>query len=246
MIALLTDFGHQDTYVGEMKAVLASAGIMETVDLCHTVAPGNIQHGQFLLSTSFDVFPEKTVFLAVVDPGVGTSRKPVAVHYKTFWFVGPDNGLFSFAASGQVFHINSEDSVFKPCLSETFHGRDIFAPAAAEIHRGNTGFLFAVRGLDLLTPIHFVEKTAEGPGEVLHVDHFGNIVTSIRSSLFGRISVRTGNETIASFSRTFGDGPDGLFIIPGSKGLLEIVARNQRASDLLKINLMDTVEVELL
>lgn len=246
MIALLTDFGIKDTYVAELKMVLLSHGIEHVLDISHHVEPGNSRHGQFLLQSVYQRFPVGTVFLTVVDPGVGTKRAAVAIRFERYWFVGPDNGLFSFAATGEVFHIDTEDPLFPPRISETFHGRDIFAPAAAGIHNYIDRFLKKADVLSVVKPILFVEQIkALFPGEVLHVDGFGNLVTSVRSPLLGRVTLTLGTKTVIRSHSIFSEGGDEAFMVPGSKGLIEIVARKSRASDMLKAEIGTEIEVRI-
>ncbi len=246
MIGLLTDFGTIDTYVTELKLVLLSHGIEQVLDISNHVQPGNPRNGQFLLQSVYRRFPAGTVFLGVVDPGVGTKRTPVAVRFERYWFVGPDNGLFSFASAGKIFRIDTEDPLFSPRISETFHGRDIFAPAAAGIHNHRDHFLKKIAGLSVVTPIRFVEEiTRLFPGEVLHVDGFGNLETSVRNALLGRVALALGGKTVTHSCSTFSEGGDGVFMVPGSKGLIEIVARNKRASDMLKVEIGTQIEVRI-
>jgi len=246
MIGLLTDFGIKDTYVAELKLVLLSHGIEQVLDISHHVKAGNPRHGQFLLQSVYKRFPAGTVFLGVVDPGVGTERAPVAIRFKGYWFVGPDNGLFSFAASGDVFHIDTEKPIFPNRVSETFHGRDIFAPAAAGIHNNLTRFLKKAEGLSVVAPIRFVEEiTSLFCSEVLHIDGFGNVVTSVRNALLGRVILEVNGTIIANSHSTFAKGNEALFMVPGSKELIEIVAREGRASDMLSAVIGTEVEVRI-
>ncbi len=247
MLGLLTDFGTMDTYVAELKLVLLSHRVREMLDITHDVSPGNPRHGQFLLQSVFHRFPKGTVFLAVVDPGVGSNRMPVAIRWKGYWFVGPDNGLFSFAADGTVFRIDTNDPLFPPRMSETFHGRDVFAPAAAGIHNGRRDFLKKVGSLSVVSPIRFVtDMTALFPGEVLHVDGFGNVVTSVQNTLLGRVKLGIGGKRVSRSCSSFFEGETDVFMIPGSRGLIEIVARNRRASDMLNTEIGNRIEVEIL
>ncbi len=246
MIGLLSDFGLEDTYIAELKLVLSAHGIDNILDICHCVEPGNPRHGQFLLQSVYQRFSPGTVFLAVVDPGVGTKRAPIAVHFGSYWFVGPDNGLFSFVASGEVFRIEVNTPLFAPRISETFHGRDIFAPAAAGIHNNETGFLKRISELSVMNPIRFVEDILNlFHGEILHSDSFGNLITSVRNSLFGRVNLEVNGEIITECHNTFAEGENTLFMVPGSKGCIEIVARNRRASDMLKAGIGNEVQVRI-
>jgi len=185
VISLLTDFGTTDAYVGTMKAViLARAPAARLVDLCHEVPPQDVSRAAFLLYTAAPYFPPGTVHLAVVDPGVGTSRRPVALATERAFFVGPDNGLFTYATTRDpviaVVELRRADHRLAD-VSYTFHGRDIFAPAAAHLAAGG-------RLSDLGPPLSDLVRLPPFPleitgstirGEVLHTDRFGNAITSI-------------------------------------------------------------------
>lgn len=242
LIALLTDFGLTDTYVSEMKAVLFSCRQEHVVDLTHAVQPGDIVNGQFLLQTSFHHFPVGTVFLSVVDPGVGTERHPVAVSYRNYWFVGPDNGLFSFACTGSVYRILPPDT-FDQRLSDTFHGRDLFAPAAARIASGDRSVLSAPVELQEILPLRFQETAEPGQSVIYHIDHFGNLVTGIVNALAGQVAVTISGTAIDRHETTFGHGEDGLFLFPGSRGFLEIALRNSNAANRLHARINQPIEV---
>jgi len=267
-IAILTDFGNLDPYVGIMKGVIESlAPGTKTIDLTHEIPPGDIQRGAFVLWQSAPYFPAGTIFLAVVDPGVGTRRHPLILNTGRNIFVAPDNGLLSFVwgAAPQAWEL------FNPALAlpnprQTFHGRDIFAPAAAHAARG-------VAGSDFGKPIHNLvrlpnpklERTVEGhlEGQILHADQYGNLVTSlggftptndemlfrpwIGSAKTDQIHLqnahlRLPNGQLLSFAKTFADIPTNQcgFIV-GSTGLLEIVANRQSAANLLNLSDAETI-----
>jgi S-adenosylmethionine hydrolase len=140
VIALLTDFGQGDGDVGVMKGVIASiAPGAQIIDITHEIAPQNIPSGAWILSTAYRFFPQGTIFVCVVDPGVGSSRNAIAVHTGDKFFVGPDNGLFSYVLAQQTFNnavVLSNPAYHLPQVSSTFHGRDIFAPAGAHLANG--------------------------------------------------------------------------------------------------------------
>lgn len=262
-VALLTDFGLADTYVGTMKGVILSlCPSVQLIDLTHTVESQNVRQGAYLLMTAFRYFPADAVFLVVVDPGVGTDRKPIAVETDHGWYVAPNNGVLSYVlAQVQVRQavVLQNPAYQLPRISQTFHGRDIFSPAAAHLANGvpiaQLGPIWSDLTL-LSTPI-----LEAGPGqirgEVLHVDHFGNIVTSIglwnwigdnRLRLdpqFGpgpvlpdldaaACQIRIGQQTITSIHTTYGSvPPDTLTALIGSSGQLEIsVNQGNAARDL--------------
>jgi S-adenosylmethionine hydrolase len=186
MIALITDFGTSDSYVGVMKGVIASlAPTVNLIDITHHVPRGDIEFAAFQLWQVATYFPSQTVFLAVVDPGVGTLRAPLALRCGNRYFVGPDNGLFTYV----VKKLELQEAVrldrpefFMDEISTTFHGRDIFAPAAAQIASGvPLEALGSKTALNTELPIPLLSLT-EGPqvtGEITHADSFGNLITSI-------------------------------------------------------------------
>lgn len=185
MISLLTDFGTTDAYVGTMKAViLARTPAARLVDLCHEVPPQDVSRAAFLLYTATPYFPPGTVHLAVVDPGVGSGRRPVALATERAFFVGPDNGLFTYATARDpvIAAVELREADYRLAdVSYTFHGRDVFAPAAAHLAAGG-------RLSDLGPPVSDLVRLPPFPlevagstirGEVLHTDRFGNAITSI-------------------------------------------------------------------
>ncbi|MBI3764456.1 MAG: SAM-dependent chlorinase/fluorinase [Chloroflexi bacterium] len=186
IIALLTDFGDLDPYVGIMKGVIHGiAPEARVVDLTHNVPPQDIRRGAYALYLSAPYFPPETVYLCVVDPGVGGARRPIAVATDRGIFVGPDNGLFTYIYTSYDVRavVELAESRYRLAkVSHTFHGRDIFAPAAAHLARGVAVESF---GPPVIDPVRFALPRLEehGPGhlhaEVLHGDHFGNIATSI-------------------------------------------------------------------
>jgi S-adenosyl-L-methionine hydrolase (adenosine-forming) len=239
VITLLTDFGTADTYVGVMKGVIAGiAPEAQVIDLTHEVPPQDVRTGAFHLLCAFPYFPAGTIHVAVVDPGVGTDRKIVAVKAGQHTFVGPDNGLLRWAvdAAGgadQCVSVEAPD-VRLPAVSTTFHGRDVMAPAAAHLARGLP--------LDALGPVHErligeqfpvpTEIADSVQGEVLLVDRFGNCITNIRHSPEGcRIAVDGHNAVPV---RTYGDARRGTIVaLTGSSGFLEVsVVQGSAAAEL--------------
>lgn len=184
-IALLTDFGIEDIYIGVMKGIMRKiAPDSEIIDITHGVRPQSVREGALSLLNSYKYFPENTIFVAVIDPGVGSERKPIAVRAGDYYFIAPDNGLLSYVLAGfdqfQVVDISNPKYQLSD-VSSTFHGRDIFAPAAAHL----------AAGVDLSELGERVEKLFQLPqpkldivekevrGEIIHIDHFGNLMTSI-------------------------------------------------------------------
>jgi hypothetical protein len=185
VIALLTDFGTSDTYVGVMKGVLL--GICpgaRLIDLTHAVQPQNVREGAFLLTNAYRYFPRNTVFLVVVDPGVGSARRGLAVQAGEYSFVAPDNGVLSYALAEAGAHqavMLSSPAYRLAAVSNTFHGRDIFAPAAAHLAMQVPLAEFGPVVHDMVRlsqPTLSIKKDAI-IGEVIHIDRFGNLITSI-------------------------------------------------------------------
>jgi S-adenosyl-L-methionine hydrolase (adenosine-forming) len=184
LIALLTDFGTSDPYVGVMKGVIATrCPTARLIDITHEVSPQSIREAAYLLQTAYKYFPAHTVFLVVVDPGVGTTRNPVAIQTSHGLFVGPDNGVFSAV----IDEVDTWQAVvlWPPTrLSATFHGRDLFAPIAADLAGGRALSDVGTPTADLQRldmPWGTLTEPGKLQGEVIHIDHFGNIATSIGS-----------------------------------------------------------------
>jgi len=212
IITLTTDFGVADPYVGTMKGVmLAIAHDAHLVDITHEIPPQDVLQTAFVVYTAWPFFPAHTVHLVVVDPGVGSTRRPIAVHTPHGLFVGPDNGVFSYVLAEQPTEAVVElvDPGYRLCqVSQTFHGRDIFAPAAAHLATGIPIDQFgpAVSDPVTLPPPALCIGPDVVSGEVLYVDHFGNAITSI-----GRLLWR-GDELLLKPAFTRGDGQSAQFL----------------------------------
>jgi S-adenosylmethionine hydrolase len=259
VITLTTDFGTADTFVGTMKGVIMGiAPDAQIVDLTHEVPPQDVRTGAFALASSYRYFPVGTIHIAVVDPGVGTRRHPIAVTTDIATFVCPDNGLLSYPldeahafvernpfAMGRVglpknwhaVHLSNTDYWLRP-PSATFHGRDIFAPAAAHLAIGVPIASMGNRVRDLAAFAVPRPRTSPGTtvGEVLHVDRFGNLITNVRHSDLpeGQLHIRIAGVAISGLSETYQDGAD-LIALMGSSGTLEIAFRNGNASRTLGV-----------
>ena len=247
-IALLTDFGYRDHYVGAMKGVIASiAPAARVIDITHGVPAQSIAAGAVALAQSFRFFPPRTIFLVVVDPGVGTARLPIAVATRAgARFVGPDNGVLSLALeqAGALRAVELRAPRYRlSTVSGTFHGRDIFAPAAAHLWRGVRLEALGPRmrqGLTRLEPAEPREGVAELRGEVLYVDGFGNLVSNIGREALARfkarfpgmrLSVRIGKGAPMEILRAYGDARKGVSLATfGSFDLLEIAVREGSAA----------------
>jgi S-adenosyl-L-methionine hydrolase (adenosine-forming) len=248
-IALLTDFGYRDHYVGVMKGVIASiAPAAKVIDLTHGIPPQSIAAGALALEQSWRYFPPRTIFVAVVDPGVGTSRRPIAVESDAgARFIGPDNGLLASAAqqAGVRRIVELRSPRYRlPEVSATFHGRDIFAPAAAHLWRG---VRLSALGPELpaMTPAAIVpgvsEKRNEIIGSVVYTDGFGNLITNIDRDCFQRfasrfrgfrLSVRIGRGAPIEIREAYGDADAGGSLATfGSFERLEVAVRNGSAAE---------------
>jgi S-adenosylmethionine hydrolase len=237
LVGLLTDFGQQDQYVGVMKAVIASiAPDANVIDISHDVPPQSILAGQRLLRASVPYFPAGSLLLAVVDPGVGTSRRPMALRSGEHTFIGPDNGLFTpWLDAGQAVELTAPEYRL-PNISSTFHGRDIFAPAAAHLA---IGLPLRKLGPPIANPVRLSPPEprlhADGTieGEIVYVDRFGNLITNLAGLAEGTIGC-AGREL--PVRRTYGDAAPGeLLALTGSDGELEIAVRNGSAADVLRV-----------
>lgn len=247
-ITLVTDFETVDGYTGEMKGVLVSrAPDARIVDVTHRIPPGDVAAGAWTLRRMWTRFPEETVHLAVVDPGVGTDRRALAVRVEDRWFVGPDNGLLTHVLlRGRVAEARRIDpgTVGLEPLSDTFHGRDLFAPAAAHLAAGGGAAELGAR-VPATSPVTFeVPDPVRRPrsdgeeevlGEVVHVDRFGNLITNVPSGwLPDRPSVRLGAYRLGSLHRSFAAvEPGEPVLVRGSGGTLEICVRGASASEAL-------------
>jgi S-adenosyl-L-methionine hydrolase (adenosine-forming) len=233
MITLLTDFGTADYFVPAVKGVILTLNPQaQIVDLTHNIPAQDVHAGAFTLGACWHNFPPGTIHLAVVDPGVGSARRPIVVRAEQHIFVGPDNGLFSFvyarAKQIKVFHATQAE-FFRPQVSATFHGRDVFAPLAAWLSRGVHASSFGpvindyVR-FDLPQP-QLDAQTGLLTGSVIHVDRFGNCVTNITERECPQpSSLRIGAHVVQLISTHFAQvaGQEELFAYPGSAGYWEV------------------------
>ena len=186
VITLLTDFGNQDAYVGVMKGVIAGINpFVNIVDICHSVPPQDIFSGAYLLYSSYKYFPRKTVHVAVVDPGVGSRRDIVCVETKDYFFLVPDNGLLSFIVQEEKpksITCVTNSKYFLPSPSNTFHGRDVFAPVAAHLSLGAKPQQLGIK-IDQLEQLNIPKpvrkKTGQVEGQIIYIDRFGNLITNI-------------------------------------------------------------------
>jgi len=260
IITLTTDFGLTDAYVATMKGVILGINPeAKLIDICHSIKPQNIPQAAFVLSTAYQFFPQKTVHLVVVDPGVGTERRAIVLRTPSAEFVAPDNGVLSYvlqasSAEPVADNINPQQTGLKPGLeavvinkpqfwrtpvSPTFHGRDIFAPVAALLSLGFPPINFgeAVTSMTVL-PLSEPRRRPDGSlvGHVLHIDNFGNLITNIKSSDLPSakqpITIEIGSHLISGISHTYAEGK-GLLTLIGSSGYLEVSLKGGSASAFL-------------
>jgi S-adenosylmethionine hydrolase len=248
IVTLLTDFGTADGYVGAMKGVLATlAPDARIVDISHDIRHGDLRGGALALEAAAPFFPRGTVHVAVVDPGVGTARRALAVASAGQWFVGPDNGVLTLAARAVDRALVLDRARYhRPEASATFHGRDVFAPVAARLARGIAAARLGSLARDLVELELPVARVAAHRvvGEVIHADRFGNLITNIARddlSRFGsdaaadRVRVEVGRRKIpGGLAHTYGDArPGALLALIGSGGRLEVARRDGSAAALL-------------
>jgi len=265
VITFTTDFGQADAYVAAMKGVVLGINPgARLVDICHSIKPQNISQAAFVLSTAYEFFPPRTIHLVVVDPGVGTNRRAVILRTPEADFVAPDNGVLSHViqkCAGEQTSTNlrqlegaeafaiTESRFWRSPVSPTFHGRDIFAPVAAQLSLGTHPSAFGkpVKSLTVL-PLPHPRRTPDGTlvGNILHVDNFGNLITSLESGDIpaeaGAIAIEVGNETVHGLSRTYGTA-EGLVALIGSSDRLEISLKDGNASTFLGVGVGDEVRI---
>lgn len=246
IITLTTDFGLRDPYVAIMKGVILSINHdAKIVDVTHEVPPGALLHAASVINDTITYFPHGTINVVVVDPGVGGQRRPVAIETEHYFFVGPDNGIFwpiiEENRSPMIIHLE-EKKYFLSHVSNTFHGRDIFAPVAAHVSRGID---IRKMGSVIKDPVRLSFPRPEIKGSVLHgeiirVDNFGNLITNIHRTDMesflqsAAFSIRIGELTIKDVSHVYTDASKGeLLSLYGSSNRLEIAVREGSAFDFL-------------
>jgi len=265
-MAFLTDFGSTDSYVSVMKGVaLTIASDVHLVDITHAVPPQRIASAAWHLTTCYRYFPPGTIYVCVVDPGVGSTRHPIALHAGNWFFVGPDNGLFSYILAEQPIHeavILTNSAYHLPHVSATFHGRDVFSPVAAHIARGVPLSEFGppietttLQRLTLTTP---VRQGAEIVARIIHIDHFGNLITTIPFSqvpdLFTRAAVCLtfpAQGIVVTERRLFFSDPSTKdttrpFLYNGSSGYLAVAIQDGNAAQSLNVKYDDSVTLTLI
>jgi S-adenosylmethionine hydrolase len=235
ILTLTTDFGLSDHFVGTMKGViLGICPQAQIVDISHGVTPYEIGEGAYLIAQAYRYFPKKTVHVVVVDPGVGTARRPILMEAAGQYFVAPDNGVLSMVLAREEnakFRLISNAKYFLQPVSTTFHGRDIFAPVAAHLAAGVPAARMGKRIEDYLKP-GFEKPHRAGKrtwiGRILKIDRFGNVITSFHVDDFGDLALRNfsfgfGPVTVSAMARNYAErAPGELFAILGSSGYYEV------------------------
>lgn len=257
IITLLTDFGSRDYFVGAMKgAILSIASDATVIDITHEIPPQDIRAAAFNLLAIYRTFPVGTIHVAVVDPGVGSARRGIIANCAGQLFVGPDNGVFSWICqreqNSRVVHLTNPE-FFRHPVSNTFHGRDIFAPVAAALANG---VAFEEFGPVIDDPIQLESLEPERVdgqtivATIIHIDRFGNCITSLTRDHFtpdqigADVRLLVKDRAVTSFREFFADGatdPDELFCLFGSAGFLEIAVRNSSAAKILNARRGDQV-----
>ncbi len=252
-IALLTDFGTKDYFVGAMKGVILSiTPNAQIIDISHHNERHNIASASFTLSACYEDFPKKTIFVAVVDPGVGSDRQAILVETDDYYFIAPDNGLLSFIFNEfdnfRVFNITKAEYTADK-ISRTFHGRDIFAPAAAHLSGGTKPEEFGTQIKDFVS-FNFLKPTKQPDGDieavVIHTDGFGNLITNLKpEDLPEKFGLQIEDRYIDKFQKHFSEADTSeVFMIFGSAGYLEIVSFKDSAKDFLEVETGDKIIVK--
>lgn len=253
LIALLTDFGTRDYFVGAVKgAILAVNEKATIVDITHDVPPQDIAAAAFTLRACYADFPAKTIFVAVVDPGVGSDRRAILAAAGNYYFIAPDNGLLSFVFREEkrrkVYQLTNE-SFFAARVSRTFHGRDVFAPVAAHLSKGVAPEEF---GAEIANFVSFASaepkklSSGEVEAEIIYIDRFGNLITNLQPRhLPGKFTLEIGGRTISRLRHFYAEAEAGeLFMIAGSAGFLEIVAFRDSAKKLLRAEIGEKIKLK--
>lgn len=261
IVSLLTDFGVEDEYVGVMKAVILSVNPAAViVDLTHQIPSQNIFQAAQVINESYRFFPEKSIHVIVVDPGVGSDRAILAYEKKGHIFIAPDNGVLTLLAEekgeDRVYLVQNPNYFLNP-VSRTFHGRDIFAPVAAHLSKGvaieRLGPMLDVKNITRLTVAEaFIDETGAVVGHIVSVDHFGNLITNIDLKLMDRYGIRPENATIVLGNIKLQGIHDhyssvnsgNVLAIIGSRGLLEIAVNQGNARKTLHAAVGELVRIK--
>ena len=256
-IALLTDFGLQDQYVASMRGVILSINpSVDIIDITHGIQPYRIRQAAYVLWSAYNYFPKDTIFVGVVDPGVGSKRRIIIMKTKKYIFIAPDNGLLDFVlhqekalTAIEVTQLSLKEFILGN-ISSTFHGRDLIAPLAAYISNDvplqRFGKSFTLP--EVLSPFA-TSRTDVVPACILHIDHYGNIITNLQSlevekSMKEIQTISIGSNMVAHWIRLYDEAPENTpCLIVGSSGLVEVSAKKNSAAHLLSATLDSKMEV---
>jgi S-adenosylmethionine hydrolase len=257
LITLTTDFGYQDSFVGIMKGVIAGINPQaHVVDVTHGILPHDILAGALTLRHSVRYFPRESIHVAIIDPGVGSARRPLLIEWDGNYFIGPDNGVLSLAVENieptHIVHLSNPAYHLK-LTSTTFHGRDIFAPAAAHLSLGVPATAFG-EPLASIVSVSFpgiARKKRRVEGEIVYIDHFGNLFTNIREhDLTGmprnKLDIVVRSVTIRGLSQNYASAGVGEFLaVVNSWDMLEIAVYKDNAQKRIGAKIGDKVEIAL-
>jgi len=256
VITLLTDFGLKDSYIGAMKGVILSINPeVHIIDITHDIEPQSILDAAFVLYTTYSYFPKGTIHLAVVDPGVGTERRPIGITTQDYYFIGPDNGVFGLVLGkhrdSEVFQLIN-NTYFREKISQTFHGRDIFAPVAAHLSLGVTldkigRVIKDYKGIEIPEPL-VTQGLLEG--QIIYRDRFGNLVTNVSQEIFSHFvghdsfEIEVGPFKTQTLRSAYAEvAPGEPLAIFGSTGYLEISENMGNASARLGLDVGDPIRI---
>ncbi len=257
IITLTTDFGHSDHYVGVMKGVILQiAPQAEIIDITHDLAAYEIGEAAFVVEQTYRYFPKKTIHVAVIDPGVGSARRPILVDAAGQYFIAPDNGVLTPVLNKEKHTAREMTSskFFLNPVSRTFHGRDIFAPCAAHLARGIKPASFGKRIEDhmrMFMPVPTRTSKRAWTGSVLRIDRFGNMITNYSAAEFSWIEARpfemaVGMQQVRRIALNYSDcEPGELFLIHGSSGYLEISASQSSAAKMVGCSVGAPLELKV-
>lgn len=262
VITILSDFGTEDEYVGVMKGVVLSiCPAISIVDITHRIDPQDIEQAAYLIPSYYHFFPEGTVHIVVVDPGVGSQRHILAVDHRKHFFIAPDNGVLTLllnAEKSDTIICVDNPRYFLESPSATFHGRDIFAAVGAHVScnikldelgtRINVADVVRLEGLNCR-----ISKSGELVGKIVSIDHFGNLITNIdaislsafcQTDAFKRLQIRIGSFVIGGLSNTYSDAaPAAALALIGSRGYLEIAVNGGNAAKIMRAQKGDAIRV---
>ncbi len=241
MITITTDFGYEDHYVGVMKGVMKKINSgAEIVDITHGIRRHDIRHAAYVLRCILDYFPENTVHLFVVDPGVGTGRRGIVAELDRGIYVGPDNGILTLVKN----RVSKLYEIKKDVKMHTFHGRDIFAPIAARVDAGTHDELVEIDDFKIYEVQDPVRVGNTLKGEVIHIDHFGNVITNIDGELIEEVNEVLINGLSLRFVKSYGYAKEReLVALVNSENLLELAVNKGDASKNLNIRIGDKIKL---